>query len=78
MMYPDTSQEQKEQLDKKVVEKQNEEKRREGSIFAGKILEPLRAMLDAFEERLKPNQILEERLRAYPDPQLETILLEIS
>ena len=34
-------------------------------------------MLDAFEARLKPNQIFEERLRAYPDPQLETKSLEI-
>ena len=34
-------------------------------------------MLDAFEARLKPNQTLEERLRAYLDPQLETKQLEI-
>ena len=38
-------------------------------------------MLDAFEARLKPrlkpNQTLEERMRAYPDPNLETKSLEI-
>ena len=34
-------------------------------------------MLDAFEARLKPNQTLEDRVRAYPDPQLETKRLEI-
>ena len=41
------------------------------------MLEPLRAMLDAFEARLKPNQTLEEILRAYPNPWLETKWLEI-
>ena len=41
------------------------------------VLEPLHAMLDAFEARLKPNQTLKERLRAYLDPQLETKLLKI-
>ena len=34
-------------------------------------------MLEAFEARLKPNQTLEDRVRAYPDPQLETKRLEI-
>ena len=66
-----------EKSDKEVVEKQNEEKKRESSILAGQILEPLRAMLEAFEARLKPNQTLEDRIRAYPDPQLETKRLEI-
>ena len=33
--------------------------------------QPLGAMLDAFEARLKSNQTLEERLRAYMNPQLE-------
>ena len=70
-------QKQKEKLDKEVVAKQNEEKCREGSSFVGQVLEPLRAMLDAFEARLKPNQTLEERIRAYPNPQLETKRLEI-
>ena len=59
------------------VAKQNKEKRKEGSVFAGQVLEPLHAMLDAFEARLKPNQTLEERMRAYPDPQLKTKRLEI-
>ena len=55
-------QKQKEKLDKEVAEKQNEEKRREGSSV----------MLDAFEARLKPNQTIEERLRDYLNSQLET------
>ena len=65
-------QKQKEKSDKEVVEKQNKEKCREDSIFAGQVLEPLRAMLDAFKARLKPHQTLKERSRAYPNPQLET------
>ena len=64
--------------DKEVVNKQEEDKYIEGSILAsGQVLEPLRAMLDAFKARLKPNQTLKERSRAYPDPQLKTKWLEI-
>ena len=55
----------------------NKTRCREGLVFSRQILEPLRAMLDAFEARLKPNQTLEERIRAYLDPQLETKWLEI-
>ena len=40
-------------------------------------LEPLRAMLNVFKARLKPNQTLKERLRAYLDFQLETKQLDI-
>ena len=47
-------------------------KMQEGSIFVGQVLEPLYAMLDAFKARLKPNKSKEERLRDYPNPQLET------
>ena len=43
----------------------------------GQILEPLKAMLDAYEARLRPQQTLEERMRAYLDPALETKRLEI-
>ena len=43
----------------------------------GQILETLKAMLDAYEARLRPQQNLEERVRAYPDPTLETKHLEI-
>ena len=61
-------------VDKKVKETKDELKG--GSVLADQVLEPLRAMLDAFEARLKPrlkpNQTLEERMRAYPDPNLET------
>ena len=38
--------------DTKVQE--SNEKPKEGSVFAGQILEPLKAMLDAFEARLRP------------------------
>ena len=58
----------REKLDKEVVEKQNERKCREGSIFAGQVVEPLRSMLDGFKARLKPNQTLKERIRSYPNP----------
>ena len=34
-------------------------------------------MLDAYEARLRPQQKLKERMRAYPDPTLETKCLEI-
>ena len=47
------------------------------SLCWGQVLEPLHAMLNAFKARLKLNQTFEERLRAYPDPQLETKRLEI-
>ena len=42
-----------------------------------KVFEPLKAMLDAYEARLRPNQTQEERYRAYPDPEIETKCLEI-
>ena len=61
-------------MDKKVVEKQNKEKHREGF---GQVIDPLCAMLNAFKARLRPNQTLEERRRACLDPQLERKWLEI-
>ena len=61
--------------DTKVQE--SNEKPKEGSIFAEQILEPLKAMLDAFEPRLRPQQTLEEIIRAYSDHALETKCLEI-
>ena len=60
-----------------MVKKQNKEKKKESLVLARQILEPLRAMLDAFEARLKPNQTLEDRVRAYPDPQLKIKRSEI-
>ena len=63
--------------DEEVVKKDKEEKHKEDLVFAGQVLEPLQAMLDAFEARLKPHQTFEERQRAYLDPQLETKHLEI-
>ena len=59
----------KENKDNKVQE--SNEKLKEGSIFAGQILELLKIVLDAFEARLRPQQTLEERMRAYLDPALE-------
>ena len=41
------------------------------------MFEPLKALLDAYEARLKPNQTLEEHYRAYPDPPLEQKRLEV-
>ena len=41
------------------------------------MFEPLQAMLDAYETRIKPNQTQEERIRAYPKPELEIKRLEI-
>ena len=37
-----------------------------------KVFESLKAMLDAYEARLRPNQTQEERYRAYLDPEIET------
>ena len=42
-----------------------------GSVLVDKVFEPLNAMLEAFEARLKPGQTQEERWRAYPEPALE-------
>ena len=48
--------------DTKVHE--SNEKPKEGSVFAGQILEPLKAMLDAYEARLRPHQSQKERIRS--------------
>ena len=48
-----------------------------GSVLVEKVFEPLKAMLDAYEARLRPNQTQEERYRAYPDPEIEIKCLEI-
>ena len=40
------------------------------------MFEPLKALLDAYEARLKPNQIMEKGYRSYPDP-LEQKRLEV-
>ena len=42
-----------------------------------KVFEPLNAMLEAFEARLKTGQTLEERARNYPDPVIESRRLDI-
>ena len=57
---------------REVKETANEKSEEPGSVLADKVFEPLKALLDAYEaSRLKPNQTLEERYRAYPDPPLE-------
>ena len=57
---------------------ESNEKPKGGSIFvAGQILEPLKAMLDAYEASLRPQQNLEERMKAYLDPTLDIKQLEI-
>ena len=48
-----------------------------GSILANRVLEPYKAILDAHEAKLKPNQTNEERYRAYPNPKKETKSLKI-
>ena len=48
-----------------------------GSMLFDKVFEPLKAMLDAYEARLKSNQTNEERYRAYLDFKLKTKRLEI-
>ena len=49
-------------LSKKKKQEESKSKQREGLVLAKQVLEPLRAMLDAFEARLKLNQTLEETL----------------
>ena len=51
---------------------ESNEKPKERLVFIGQVLEPLKAMLDAYEARLRPQQTLEKRMRAYPNPALET------
>ena len=55
---------------------ESNEKPKEESVFAMKILKPLKAKLDAYEASLRPQQNPKERKRAYPDPTLETKELE--
>ena len=43
----------------------------------GSNFEPLDALLQAYEARLKPLETLEERWKHYPDPAVETRQLEI-
>ena len=48
-----------------------------GSVLADKHFEPLDALLQAYEARLKPLETLEERWRKYPDPTVEARQLDI-
>ena len=46
-------------------------------VLAEMVFKPLQAILNAYEARLRPNQTNEERLRAYPDPEIEKQRLDI-
>ncbi|MCO5558438.1 hypothetical protein L7F22_012021 [Adiantum nelumboides] len=48
-----------------------------GSALVDKVLEPLDALLQAWEARLKTNQTLEQRWLTYPQPDVETKRLEM-
>ena len=71
----------KKQREEKAQEEAKSEKKESllegGLVLAEKVFEPLKAMLDAYEARLRPNQTQEERYRAYLDPKIETKCLEI-
>ena len=68
----------REEKARKEAKDQNKESLLEGdSILVEKVFEPLKAMLDAYEARLRPNQIQEERYKDYLDPEIETKCLEI-
>lgn len=45
-------------------------------VLAYVYFELFKALLDAFEGRLKPNEALEERYRAYPDLEIEKRFLD--
>ena len=55
----------------------NEKKQPAGSVLAEKHFEPLDALLQAYEARLKPFQTMEERWKNFPDPALEARQLEL-
>ena len=46
-------------------------------MLVQKVFEPLNAMLEAYEARLKPDQTLEERWKAYLDPVIESRRLDL-
>ena len=64
---------------KERVDNLGESKERQpaGSVLAEKNYEPLDALLQAYEARLKPLETLEERWKHYPDPAVETRQLEM-
>ena len=68
----------KKKIGKKAQEETREKKEKSlPAVLANKVFESIKAMLDAYEARLKPNQTNEERYKAYLDPQVETKILEI-
>ena len=48
-----------------------------GSVLTKKVFKPLKAMLYAYEARLRPNKTKEERYQPYPDLEIEIKCLEI-
>ena len=71
----------KKRQEEKAQEETKEQKEKSipegGSVLANKVFEPLKAMLDAYKARLKPNQSNEERYITYPEPKFKTKRLEI-
>lgn len=48
-----------------------------GTVLVEKVYEPLQAILDACEARLRPNQTNKDRLRTYPDPKIKKHRLNV-
>ncbi len=48
-----------------------------GLVIVERVFKPLKAMLEAYEARLKRNETQEDRYRNYPDPMIETKRLEL-
>ena len=62
----------KKQREEKAQEEAKSQKKESllegGLVLVEKVFESLRAMLDAYEAKITPNQTQEERYRAYLDP----------
>ena len=59
----------KEEVAQKADKNEENESRESGSVLVDKVFEPLNAMLEAYEARLKTDQTLDERWNTYPrDP----------
>ncbi|MCO5551829.1 hypothetical protein L7F22_005332 [Adiantum nelumboides] len=62
-----------------MIEKNNQPRKASsgGSVLVDKVLEPLDALLQAWEAKLNNNQTLEQRWLTYPYPEIETKRLEM-
>ncbi|MCO5563850.1 hypothetical protein L7F22_017499 [Adiantum nelumboides] len=63
----------------KMIERNNQPRKASsgGSVLVDKVLEPLDALLQAWEARLNNNQTLEQRWLTYPYPEIEIKRLEM-